>query len=112
MTDKTMDEAQVEEASIREGQAAPAAPPLTSMTTTQAAAAQEAGTSKRRRNADDTKELDEIEEQHVVLIREKDAKGHVSREDTLTVCLSKIAKASQLHLSDDRLTVTGQKGFR
>ena len=65
----------------------------------------------RRRNADETKEFTEGDEVHVVLIRDKDAKGR-SREDASKVCFSKVQKASQLHLSEDRMTLTGQKGYR
>lgn len=66
-------------------------------------------TTRRRVNTDETRELVEGEEQHVNIL--KDTKGHRSREEAIQVCFSKLMKAPQLSLSEDRLSVTGQKGF-
>ncbi|GFH32442.1 Set1/Ash2 histone methyltransferase complex subunit ASH2 [Haematococcus lacustris] len=49
--------------------------------------------------------------EHVKPVR-VDVKKDVSLEDPHRVQMSKIGKAPQLQLSDDRLTVTGYKGFR
>lgn len=106
MTDRAAEEG----SNPGDGEAVQAAAPVN-----QGQVPNEAGSVKQRqggrRNADEYKEITEGEEVHVTLIRDKDAKGR-SREDYVGVCLSKVAKASQLQLSDDRMTVTGQKGYR
>mmetsp|Transcript_13808 Transcript_13808/g.37303 ORF Transcript_13808/g.37303 Transcript_13808/m.37303 type:complete len:297 (-) Transcript_13808:206-1096(-) len=69
---------------------------------------------KRGRGADTQNEYVPITEglsEHVRRIR-VDPKKEAAGEDKHLVLLSKVGKAPQLQLSEDRLSVTGYKGFR